>query len=208
MPRRPVKPQDRQRVVRACDQCKSSKKRCDGSQPCTPCQKKGYDCNCHYTAGRRHHPLPQPTSTTSQIAPAPNALPDLEGAGANLALISPESWDVGLDALSVDETSLNIAPLARGPTPEDSGHSINTRRSSIEVMTQPAVMLSSGGGEKGKLLRLDLDHPAGAYDTTNEFNSICRQHSSNIISAVPPKDSRAAHRPIRLHRCSGESKAI
>lgn len=199
MPRRPVKPQDRQRVVRACDQCKASKKRCDGSQPCKPCQKKGYDCNCHYTAGRRHHPLPQPTSTIPQIVPAPNALPDVEGSGANLALISPDSWDVGLDALSANDPGPNAAPITRDPTPEDGRHSINTRRSSIEVMTQPAVMLSSGGGEKGKLLRLCISQSACACYTTNEFDSICRQHSSNFISAIPPKDSRAAYWPFRLH---------
>jgi hypothetical protein len=199
MPRRPVKPQDRQRVVRACDQCKASKKRCDGGQPCKPCQKKGYDCDCHYTAGRRHHPLPQPTSTILQIVSAPNAPPDLEGSGADLALISPDSWDVGLDALSVGDPGPNVAPLARDPTPEDGSQSINTRGCSIEVMAQPAVMLSSGGGEKGKLLRLDLGQPTPACDTTNEFDSICRQYSSDIISTVPPKDSRAAYRPFRLH---------
>ena len=157
MPRRPVKPQDRQRVVRACDQCKASKKRCDGSQPCKPCQKKGHDCGCHYTAGRRHHPLPRPTSITSQIVPAPpNAPPDLEGSVANLALISPDSWSVRLDALSANDPGPNVVPITRDPTPEDSSHGINSLRSSVEVMAQPAVMLSSGGGEKGKLLRLDL----------------------------------------------------
>lgn len=199
MPRQPVKPQDRQRVVRACDQCKASKKRCDGSQPCRPCQKKGYDCGCHYTAGRRHHPLPQPTSSILRLVPAQNALPDLEGSGANLALISPDSWDVGLDALSANDPGPNVAPITRETTPEDNSHSINTRRSSIEVMAQPAVMLSSGGGEKGKPFQLDIGQPACACHTINSFDSICRQYSSNLIPAISTKDSRATYRPFRLH---------
>lgn len=147
MPRRPVKPQDRQRVVRACDQCKASKKRCDGSQPCTPCQKKGCDRNCHYTAGRRHHPLPQPTPTLSRIAPAQGTLPQFEGSGANLAMISPDSWDLGSAA---EDSGPNPAQPVQDCTPEDSNHSIDTRGSSLEIMTQPSVMLSSGSGEKGK----------------------------------------------------------
>lgn len=150
MPRRPVKPQDRQRVVRACDQCKASKKRCDGSQPCKPCQKKGYDCECHYTAGRRHHPLPRPPSTLSRIAPAQEPPPVFERAGVNEAMISPTSWDLDSTTLSTENPGSHFAPAVRAHTPEDSNPTITTRGSSIEVMAQPSVMLSSGGGEKGK----------------------------------------------------------
>src|SRR5690242_21258028 len=112
MPRRPVKPQDRQRVVRACDQCKSSKKRCDGSQPCKPCLKKGHDGICHYTAGRRHHPLPQPSSTPSHIAPAQDALSVYERSGTNETMISPNSWDFqGPTNISADNPGPSFTPV-------------------------------------------------------------------------------------------------
>lgn len=152
MPRRPVKPQDRQRVVRACDQCKASKKRCDGSQPCKPCQKKGYDGDCHYTAGRRHHPLPQPPSTLSQAAPAQDAPLVFEGSGTNEAMISPTSWDLhGPTSNSADNSGPGFATVLPEHSTEESSHSIDTRGSSIEVMAQPSIMLSSVGGEKGML---------------------------------------------------------
>ncbi|KAJ4989221.1 hypothetical protein SVAN01_05300 [Stagonosporopsis vannaccii] len=149
MPRRPVKPQDRQRVVRACDQCKSSKKRCDGSQPCKPCLKKGYDGICHYTAGRRHHPLPQPASMLSNIAPAQDARLVYERSGANEAMMSPNSWDFnGGTTISADNAGPGFAPALPEHIPEERDHSIDTRGSSIEVMAQPSVMLSSLSGEK------------------------------------------------------------
>ena len=151
MPRRPVKPQDRQRVVRACDQCKASKKRCDGSQPCKPCQKKGYDCECHYTAGRRHHPLPQPPSQPAQIAPAQEPARIFEGSGGNEIMISPDSWDLGSATMSTDNPAVHFASSVRDHTPEDSNPTIDTRGSSIEVMAQPSVMLSSGSGDKGMI---------------------------------------------------------
>lgn len=150
MPRRPVKPQDRQRVVRACDQCKSSKKRCDGSQPCSPCQKKGYDGVCHYTAGRRHHPLPQPQPMLSQ-APAGDASIAFEGSGTSESMLSPNSWDFhGPTALMAVDSGPRFVNTAQSHNFEGSTRTSVTRASSIEVMAQPSVMLSSVSGEKGK----------------------------------------------------------
>lgn len=153
MPRRPVKPQDRQRVVRACDQCKSSKKRCDGSQPCNPCLKKAHDGICHYTAGRRHHPLPQPPAALSQLSPthAPLAF---EVSGRNVALLSPNSWDPqGPTTLSAGDTGPSFVNNTQEHTFEEGTRTTDTRGSSVEVMAQPTVMLSSVSGEKGKNCR-------------------------------------------------------
>lgn len=52
MPRPHVKPEDRQRVANACAPCKTSKKRCDATTPCTPCIKKGQPESCTYTTRR------------------------------------------------------------------------------------------------------------------------------------------------------------
>ncbi|KAF3760702.1 hypothetical protein M406DRAFT_63880 [Cryphonectria parasitica EP155] len=67
MPRPKVRPQDRQRSVKACDACKASKKRCDANQPCRLCLKKGTQDTCTYTPtarGKRsrysHSVIPQP----------------------------------------------------------------------------------------------------------------------------------------------------
>jgi hypothetical protein len=151
MPRRPVKPQDRQRVVRACDQCKSSKKRCDGSQPCSPCQKKGYDGICHYTAGRRHHPLPQPPPTLSKLAPAGDAPLAFEGSETSESMLSPNSSNFhGPTTLLSGGPGPRFVNITQGHLCEESTGTTDTRGSSIEVMAQPSVMLSSVSGEKGK----------------------------------------------------------
>ncbi|KAF1932448.1 uncharacterized protein M421DRAFT_54743 [Didymella exigua CBS 183.55] len=149
MPRRPVKPQDRQRVVRACDQCKSSKKRCDGSQPCSACQKKGYDGFCHYTAGRRHHPLPQPPSALSQLVLAQDVPIVFEGSRASEAILSPDSWDLqGSTTLLGGNSGPSFVNLMQGRTSEESTRTADTRGSSMEATAQPSVMLSSVSGEK------------------------------------------------------------
>lgn len=50
MPRAKVKPEDRQRVERACQSCKASKKRCDGQEPCALCAKQNKADACTYGA--------------------------------------------------------------------------------------------------------------------------------------------------------------
>ncbi|KAE8355619.1 hypothetical protein BDV28DRAFT_128549 [Aspergillus coremiiformis] len=53
MPRPRVKPQDRKRSARACLACKVSKKRCDGTQPCRTCLKRGIANSCAFSLHQR-----------------------------------------------------------------------------------------------------------------------------------------------------------
>ena len=48
MPRPKVRPEDRQRAVKACLPCKASKKRCDAQQPCANCVRKKSASTCEY----------------------------------------------------------------------------------------------------------------------------------------------------------------
>lgn len=63
MPRAKVKPEERQRVERACQSCKSSKKRCDGQEPCALCAKQNRADACTYgrasARSARRGPYPQ-----------------------------------------------------------------------------------------------------------------------------------------------------
>ncbi|ESZ96194.1 hypothetical protein SBOR_3415 [Sclerotinia borealis F-4128] len=63
----------RQRVKRACQPCKSRKKRCDGSGPCATCVRYGYEC--HYELGprkRRRHALKDHDTDVSQSHSSPD----------------------------------------------------------------------------------------------------------------------------------------
>lgn len=63
----------RQRVKRACQPCKSRKKRCDGSEPCATCIRYGYQC--HYELGprkRRRHTLKDHETDVSQSHSSPD----------------------------------------------------------------------------------------------------------------------------------------
>jgi hypothetical protein len=151
MPRRPVKPQDRQRVVRACDPCKASKKRCNGYQPCSACKEKGCNASCHYTVGRRHHPLPRHNSTSAQQPQPgePRLVSDTNTTSE--AMVSPKPlWDIhDPPAASPDSIGTNYADAFGQHRSEDSLGN-DSRGSSSEDMGQPAVLLSSVSGERGQ----------------------------------------------------------
>lgn len=149
MPRRPVKPEDRQRVARACDQCKASKKRCNGNQPCDACRKKESSETCHYTRGRRRHPLPRRSSITSQNV----GMADVNSSGSMISvgesIVSPmSSWNVHGQSLrssgSVDGNEVD------GHDGLEHGFDDEAQTSSSEGIDQPPLMLSSVNGEKGK----------------------------------------------------------
>ena len=53
MPRPKIGIEDRQRAVKACIPCKSSKKRCDSKVPCGPCIRRTSESACIYTEGRQ-----------------------------------------------------------------------------------------------------------------------------------------------------------
>ncbi|KAG4432988.1 hypothetical protein IFR05_011532 [Cadophora sp. M221] len=53
MPRPRIRIEDRQRAVKACIPCKSSKKRCDSKTPCSPCIRRSSEQACIYTEGRQ-----------------------------------------------------------------------------------------------------------------------------------------------------------
>lgn len=150
MPRRPVKPEDRQRVARACDPCKASKKRCDGNQPCDACGKKGNIESCHYTRGRRRHPLPRRTSFLSQNARLSHLNPSGSGSTPGASVLSPlSSWEVHGHSVASPGSAASDENDADGHDGSELGFD-ETQNSSNEGMDQPSLMLSSVNGENGK----------------------------------------------------------
>lgn len=66
MPRAKVKPENRQRSVKACQPCKTSKTRCDAESPCAACVKRGRTHACVYvSSSTRDHTRSESTSTKS-----------------------------------------------------------------------------------------------------------------------------------------------
>jgi hypothetical protein len=75
MPRPKVLPSQRQRAVEACNACRSTKKRCSGTVPCTQCQKRGLQDTCFLTiqqvrpAVDRRANVKTPGTTTATLDP-------------------------------------------------------------------------------------------------------------------------------------------
>jgi len=148
MPRQPVKPQDRRRVARACEQCKASKKRCNGVQPCNTCKKKSQHGFCHYTAGWRHHALPHHSSSSARMSATRLAS---DGDATNGAMLSPNStWGFqGAGAISSGTMDDSSAEGFRQQGYEDIVDD-DMPESPTGATNLPPVMLSSMSGEKGQ----------------------------------------------------------
>lgn len=153
MPRPKVKPQDRQRSVRACDACKASKKRCDAIQPCRLCLKKGTQDTCTYTPTARdkrsRHLVRQAaaaTTTTATVSPvaAEDSPTDFRSILTGSTQRSRHHFDI--DERSLAEQQEEDVPNedADSETEENPGS-----RNSVDRSTQEPVMLSSSSGDKG-----------------------------------------------------------
>ncbi|PYH89801.1 hypothetical protein BO71DRAFT_453204 [Aspergillus ellipticus CBS 707.79] len=71
-----TKPQGpRQKITRACDNCKEKKTRCTGTLPCVRCAKHSLSCeyNAAYSRGLPPQPLPAPSSMAEDYAYSPQA---------------------------------------------------------------------------------------------------------------------------------------
>lgn len=63
-------PAKRQKVTRACDTCKSRKRRCTGELPCSTCWSNGVQCTYHatYTRGKVAEPIPSAHAPAEHLA--------------------------------------------------------------------------------------------------------------------------------------------
>lgn len=66
MPRPKVLPENRQRSSRACQPCRASKKKCDGSLPCSNCAQRNIRRHCTFGEKKRHFDRHQKQSSISE----------------------------------------------------------------------------------------------------------------------------------------------
>ncbi|TLD24118.1 hypothetical protein PspLS_06386 [Pyricularia sp. CBS 133598] len=152
MPRPPVRPEDRQRVARACQTCKASKKRCDGVQPCGSCSKKGLGDICRYVPGRRGSSHKSRRSAASRNSNRASVEDVCDNEDVSDVASSPSAvWGSYCESNNPEATRVVPNPRVRGVVEEegidvdDVLDSSNDTRSSSQ---QPAVMLSSSSGER------------------------------------------------------------
>lgn len=168
MPRPKVKPQDRQRSVRACDACKASKKRCDANQPCRLCLKKGTQDTCTYTPtarDKRSRHLVQQSDTASTAAGShPKNVPSdaVDNSPTDFRSIltgSSQRSKHHFDERVFSEQQEDDAPHADEDVDSETEENPESRNS-VERSTQKPVMLSSSSGDKGTASSLQLRHVA------------------------------------------------
>lgn len=157
MPRPKVKPQDRQRSIRACDTCKASKKRCDANQPCRLCLKKGTQDTCTYSPTTRDRKS-RHSQSQSEASQANGSTAAVSNAGAVSELgttIPSLSLNQRPRAHFSDQPAVPQDPQPQaGHTGVDEGAESETdfpdSRNSVErTAQQRSVLLHSSSGDKG-----------------------------------------------------------
>jgi Fungal Zn(2)-Cys(6) binuclear cluster domain len=139
MPRPKVKPQDRRRSRKACDTCKSSKKRCDANLPCVLCVRKGVASSCSYSVTGRRNRVVQ----TQNVAVHQPSSEESSGLSTPVGLRRP---------LQNQEhrSSKSPAQLESGANSGGSGPSTILGASTSRSIGQRPVMLTSKSGDKGR----------------------------------------------------------
>lgn len=174
MPRPKVKPQDRQRSVRACDACKASKKRCDANQPCRLCLKKGTQDACTYTPtsrDRRSRHSQSAPSQASSIAVAP-AKSQADSRPIPSGPFQRQEAPFGTEPSALHDTHIE---LVDEDAESETDYLPDSRASLDRTAEQRPVMLYSSSGDKGILVVLPLLSWSDALNNTYSlpFGSCC-----------------------------------
>ncbi|GJE90984.1 Zn(II)2Cys6 transcription factor [Phanerochaete sordida] len=134
-----VKGGKRKRLSKACDACHKSKRRCDGTAPCSNCFFASKECTYTDSSGR---PVPAPRTTSNQDRAIPARI-STAYASTSAAAASPESTagvrrHAELDSASAKrvkpETSPSMSSATSSSPSADSGH--DSPLSSLDPVTQ------------------------------------------------------------------------
>lgn len=109
MPRPPVPPEQRQRVSKACDICKASKRRCDARLPCSACVKRNATDACSYSQpGRQKRPADSNHTSTEASGRSTSHASDLLSAARMTSPVSTAD-----DKAQDDRASVGVPVLTR-----------------------------------------------------------------------------------------------
>jgi type IV secretory pathway VirB10-like protein len=142
MPRPKVRPEDRQRAVKACLPCKASKKRCDAQQPCSNCVRKKSASTCEYAESpvRPRGVHAHATATTSAQPP-----PSLEQEHEHAIGVSDDEEDENENEDAIRAMPTTLGKRSRSPAAA-AAQSSNPRRR----LSGGGRLLLNSKGEKGK----------------------------------------------------------
>ena len=169
MPRPRVRIEDRQRAVKACIPCKSSKKRCDSKSPCSSCVRRNDEPGCVYEdvrplMRRQSQAGPSQVSTLRRSEYSetfPTQRPSRNSSVSRQSVqYQPSKSGVVHDAAYTTGVCTNqteTAPLISGPGIRGPGHRGPINQFEVEPAVEKADSLPqsrlmlNANGEKGEI---------------------------------------------------------
>lgn len=121
----------RRKVQRACDNCKSRKRKCSGGQPCPLCVSQGLVCTYITPHGRNQ--VPQAANTFLLGAPSHSLEPSTPSPWPGESVPALRSGGVS----NTNETSRAASPNGEGITP--AGYQGPTSTFSVSLVSRAAV---------------------------------------------------------------------
>lgn len=148
MPRPKVRPEDRQRAVKACLPCKSSKKKCDSRMPCSNCRQRERETSCVYDPDTHHQPSSldgrhRPVRSSDSRRKAPVRPASLHGEAEDLLYDDPTTFRSARHAPRTPESTLAPFSDATSEVP-------TSPRMSISHNEVPGRVMGNSKVKKGK----------------------------------------------------------
>jgi uncharacterized Zn finger protein (UPF0148 family) len=112
MPRPKVEPSARQRVAKACTNCKSSKQKCDGQIPCALCTRRGRVASCSFSTDAAGMVTRTGTTRNNSRSVNGSATPGRE---ATSPLLSTKTASSNRDKLNSHNTNVLDVTLPDSP---------------------------------------------------------------------------------------------
>ncbi|KAG6812742.1 hypothetical protein H0H92_000788 [Tricholoma furcatifolium] len=180
-PQNSMKAPKRKRLAKACDACHKSKRRCDGTAPCSNCYYAVKPCTYTDASGR---PVPAPRP----FKPERLDNPSQASTSSNPLLLPNDREDD-----KQQNGSQNNAPRKRFRN--ERGNAVPTEDISTTSLPIP-IMESSFGGPIDRPVPMELDHGL-TRELTNLFFTHC--HPARIIIHKPTFTANLAHNRVPIY---------
>ncbi|KAK7204885.1 fungal-specific transcription factor domain-containing protein [Myxozyma melibiosi] len=177
--RKKVDPDKRKRIAVACESCKRRKQKCDGAQPCTICDQKGFEC-IYTREVRNQQPTTPSSSSTTNNEPKPPPPPPAPPSEQQKALLGLAMKLVSKPTpAAADDDTITATPDHHHPHYDSSAHS------GLNVLGDVAAMAATQSDKTSSPAAPTL-YPANSGTPASTNTTLTTTATSTPASAQKP----------------------